>query len=206
MFRRERNWGSKRNRGLCLHLCICVCLSSPSSVLPPEEKSDISLGLFSPAFSSISFTSLCCSCSIAPRHFSSRIFHFVSCCHLPHPSPSHILFFLLSESLFLSSLPPLSHTTNIEILPFLVKFSNKFSWRPHGGWPSSSCQTNCLTYNLPQVERFLQISCFTSSLLSHSPYHLFITLSILSFYSISSSSPTLQPCKKSLTFTMLAFG
>lgn len=79
---------------------LCVCFSSPSSVLPPEEKSDISLGLFSPAFSSISFTSLCCSCSIAPRHFSSRIFHFVSCCHLPHPSPSHILFFFLAFRVF----------------------------------------------------------------------------------------------------------
>lgn len=143
------------------------------------------------------------------RPSSLQLSHFPLCLLLsssPSLTLSRTFFFLLSESLFLSSLPPLSHTTNIEILPFLVKFSNKFSWRPHGGWPSSSCQTNCLTYNLPQVERFLQISCFTSSLLSHSPYHLFITLSILSFYSISNSSPTLQPCKKSLTFTMLAFG
>lgn len=176
-----------RERIACMFLCVCaraVCVCNLSlfvrkAFLPPHRSG-------SPLSAVLThlFHFACIALAPSPSSLLLRSLAFFPLCHLPHPSPrlvSPLLLRLLFSPKKKSNVTVLSRSS----LGFLVV-----------RWPSppgvESEKPSCVKFTTGRMI-FSKHLASPSPLLSHTPSHLFITL--LSFYSISNTSPTLQPCR-----------
>lgn len=178
-----------RERIACMFLCVCaraVCVCNLSlfvrkAFLPPHRSG-------SPLSAVLThlFHFACIALAPSPSSLLLRSLAFFPLCRLPHPSPL-LVSSRLSFSVFCSR--PKKNQTWLFCLGVLSASSWSDDLPPPG---VESEKPSCVKFTTGRMI-FSKHLASPSPLLSHTPSHLFITL--LSFYSISNTSPTLQPCR-----------
>lgn len=173
-----------------MFLCVCaraVCVCNLSLFVRKPFCRPIVPGLLSPPSSPTSSTLPALLLLHHPLHFCSALshfFHFVvslipllSSSRLASPSPS----FVLAQKKI---------KRDCSVSEFSRLPRGQMTFPPPPGVESE--KPSCVKFTTGRTI-FSKHLASPSPLLSHTPSHLFITL--LSFYSISNTSPTLQPCR-----------
>lgn len=176
-----------RERIACMFLCVCaraVCVCNLSLFVRKPFCRPIVPGLLSPPSSPTSSTLPALLLLHHPLHFCSALSHFF---HFVISLIPLLVSSRLSFSVFCSR--PKKNQTWLFCLGVLSASSWSDDLPPPG---VESEKPSCVKFTTGRMI-FSKHLASPSPLLSHTPSHLFITL--LSFYSISNTSPTLQPCR-----------
>lgn len=176
-----------RERIACMFLCVCaraVCVCNLSLFVRKPFWRPIVPGLLSPPSSPTSSTLPALLLLHHPLHFCSALSHFF---HFVISLIPLLVSSRLSFSVFCSR--PKKNQTWLFCLGVLSASSWSDDLPPPG---VESEKPSCVKFTTGRTI-FSKHLASPSPLLSHTPSHLFITL--LSFYSISNTSPTLQPCR-----------
>lgn len=176
-----------RERIACMFLCVCaraVCVCNLSLFVRKPFCRPIVPGLLSPPSSPTSSTLPALLLLHHPLHFCSALSHFF---HFVISLIPLLVSSRLSFSVFCSR--PKKNQTWLFCLGVLSASSWSDDLPPPG---VESEKPSCVKFTTGRTI-FSKHLASPSPLLSHTPSHLFITL--LSFYSISNTSPTLQPCR-----------
>lgn len=177
-----------RERIACMFLCVCaraVCVCNLSLFVRKPFCRPIVPGLLSPPSSPTSSTLPALLLLHHPLHFCSALSHFF---HFVISLIPLLVSSRLSFSVFCSR--PKKNQTWLFCLGVLSASSWSDDLPPPPGVESE--KPSCVKFTTGRMI-FSKHLASPSPLLSHTPSHLFITL--LSFYSISNTSPTLQPCR-----------